>query len=175
MVLQFTSQDCFFSRKRFTLIEMIIVIAIIMLITGVAITMLVRKPATVILANTSSQIEKVLTEASIQASLQGKQKIVNFDMGNKTLSIGDFNPKDDFNLPPEESNQISVTSENQVRLPQDVEVEFPDFNEEQVFFSFFPDGSASGPDMRISLKGHIRLISVSHLTGIVKIKNDDEE
>ena len=151
------------------------VIAIIMLITSLAIVMLVRKPKVVILANTSSQIEKLLTTAGIQSALQGEQKIVNFDMESKTLGIGNVSEYDDFNVLPSEMNEMPAASENQLQLPPDMEVEFPDFTEEKIQYSFFPDGSASGPLMRISYQGHVRLISVSRLTGIVTIKNDDEE
>ena len=59
-------------------------------------------------------------------------------------------------------------------LPHNVLVELSDREDDAPVFRFFPDGSAAGGKMRISLKGHVIVITVSQLTGIVSINEDDE-
>lgn len=164
-----------FKKRFFTLVEMIVVIGIIMLLSGVSIAILVRRPARVILANTASKIEKVLFTAGNQASLQGVQKNVSFDLGSKVLTIGDIKVQDDFSNTEPVVDQKPKDTKNQIKIPKDIEVTFPDFEEEEIQYRFFPDGSASGPKMLLTLEGHNSLIAVSPLTGIVTIKNDLEE
>ena len=66
-------------QQHFTLIEIIVVIAIIMLIAGVSIFSISRMPAGVIMTNTVAQIEKLMVTAQSQSAFQGKQINIYFD------------------------------------------------------------------------------------------------
>lgn len=161
-------------QANFTLIEIIIVVSIIVVISGLTFSVIGRMPAGIVISNNAAQIDKILTSASARATLQGKLKNVVFDREKQKLFLTD---KDDPDLLAPESGgkKTPKGSKDSFYIDKSIEVEFPDFAEGKVKYQFFPDGSASGPDMVIRLKEHNRLISVSPLTGITTIKEIEED
>ena len=160
----------FSSRRNFTLIEIIFVISIVMLVAGLCFAYLVRMPSGVVLTNTTANLEQLMVTAETQASLQGKQKNINFDVEKKIFYITE--PKSDQEKEEVQDSDKSVpsaSSDSSFLVPEMVEVEFPDYEEETVEYRFFPDGSASGPDMLLTLKEHKRSMHLSPLTGIVTV------
>ena len=155
------------NRSNFTLIEIIFVISIIMLVSGLSFAFLSRTPAGVVITNTTAKLEKLMVTAETQASLQGIQRNIIFDTEKKIFYITD--PKSD--LEKEESvgdeSTPAGSSDTSFTVSENVKMEFLDCNEEVVEYCFFPDGSASGPDILLTLKNHKRLIHLSPLTGIV--------
>jgi len=156
-------------QQNFTLIEIIVVIAIIMLIAGVSIFSISRMPAGIIMTNTVAKIEKLMVTAQSQAAFQGKQINVNFDDEEKIFYIAPPGYDAD-----DENNTVIYnkgSKKDVFAIDKNIEVTFPDFYEEKVQYMFFSDGSASGPNMILSLKGQKRQMHISPLTGIVFIKN----
>ena len=164
--------------KNFTLLEMIMVISIIMVVTGLSFAYMGRMPAGLVMSKSVTDIEKLMTTAQLQATLQGKQKDVVLDTVNKVLFITDpVENIDDLEMPSQFS-PTRVASKNKsesYKIPVDIAVEVTDFDEERAVYSFFADGSASGPEMVLELKGHLRAINVSQLTGLIIIKDISEE
>jgi type II secretory pathway pseudopilin PulG len=164
--------------KNFTLLEMIVVISIIMVVTGLSFAYMGRMPAGLVIAKSVTDIEKLMTTAHLQATLQGKQKDVVLDTVNKTLFI--TNPVeniDDLEIPLQfpSTRKASKNKSESYNIPKDISVEVTDLDEERAIYSFFADGSASGPEMIFELKGHLRAINVSQLTGLIIIKDVSEE
>ena len=111
-----------------------------------------------------------MVTAETQASLQGKQKNINFDVEKNIFYITE--PKSDQEKEGVQNSDESVSSgssDNSFAVQETVKIEFPDYEEETVEYRFFPDGSASGPDILLTLKEHKRLIHLSPLTGIVTV------
>jgi Tfp pilus assembly protein FimT len=168
------------SRKSFfTLLEMIMVIAIIMLIAGLSFAYMGRMPAGLILTSTTGKVEQLLMSAHMQASLQGVQKVVVFDFEKNTLFVTDPSEEDqELEAAPdaiEDAPENLKLKGDIYRIPKNIEVEFPDYLEDIAVYSFFPDGSASGPEMHLTIKGHTMSITVSQLTGIVITKEIEED
>lgn len=158
------------SQQNFTLIELIFVISIMMLIVGLSLVSFVRMPAGVVLTNTTAKLEQLMVTAETQASLQGIQRNITFDTEKKIFYI--TAPKSDQeNEEGQDSEQSlpALSSDNSFVVTETVEIEFPDYEEEIVEYRFFPDGSASGPDMLLTLEDHKRLIYLSPLTGVVTV------
>lgn len=153
-------------KHSFTLIELSVVIAIILLISGVAVYAVARIPAGVIMGSNVAKIESLMVTAQAQSSLQGVQKTLNYFDEEKKFVIEGVGSK---------QGGTGDSAGNSFTLDEKMNIEFPDFEGEEVQYNFFPDGSASGPDMMLSIKGHKRLISVSPLTGIVFVKDLSDE
>ena len=154
----------------FTLLEVILVISIVMVVTAIAFAYVVNTPAGLSLQSAAGKIEELLTSAQLQASLRGTQRNVIFDLDNRVCFISD--PFDESQALPvrngEESGKDS--SGSQFTIPESVDVEFPNFKGDRIQFCFYPDGSASGPEMNIFTKGRKMSLTVSQLTGIVLTK-----
>ena len=71
--------------------------------------------------------------------------------------------------------ETAKSKDNIYTIPENITVEIPDFSEEKAVYSFFPDGSASGPEMLLIIKGHKMSITISQLTGLVMTKETTED
>ena len=174
-----------YSRLRaFTLIELLVVIGIIVIVLAIGIRFLNHKPARLILNNLAAAIEKKLTDAQTQSSLQGVQKTLIFDKNKKLLYVSTAKPDDDNDYevatepPPDTPEPLSdaiIQTKSYILFPSEVKVSFPNSDEDIITYNFYPDSSAGGPDMQISMKKQDVIISVSPLTGIVFSKEVDDE
>ena len=172
------------NNNCFTLIEILVVVGLIVIVLGVSIAFMNRTPARLVVVNTAAAVEQKMTLAQTQASLQGVQKTLIYNPEKKILFFSASNPDDDneFNpadqeppQAPEPSANSVIVTKTYVVIPESVEVSFPDFDENFIVYNFYPDSSASGPDMLLSLKGHELLISVSPLTGIATTREIENE
>ena len=172
------------NNNHFTLVEILVVVGLIVIVLGVSLAFMNRTPARLVVVNTAAAIEQKMTLAQTQASLQGIQKTLIYNPGKKILFFSISKPDDDNEFNPadqeppqgvEPSENSVIVSKNYIVIPESVEVSFPDFDEDMVVYNFYPDSSASGPDMLLTLKGHELLISVSPLTGIATTREIDNE
>jgi prepilin-type N-terminal cleavage/methylation domain-containing protein len=170
--------------RAFTLIELLVVIGIIVVILGIGISIFNHTPARLIVNNIAAAIEKKMTLAQTQSSLQGIQKTLIFNKERNLLYFSNSKPDDDNsyeaateNPPdtPEPLKRSLIQTNTYLLLPSEVKVDFPDDDENSIIYNFYPDNSAAGPDMIISMKAHEILLSVSPLTGIVFTKVIDDD
>lgn len=159
----------------FTLLEVILVISIVMIITAISFAYVARTPSGLFLQSTTGKIEELLMSAQMQASLRGTQRNVLFDIENRIFLITD--PIDEGkDLPFEDIDSRTADSpESKFSIPATVGIEIPNFKGDRVEYCFYPDGTASGPEINILLKGRKISLTVSQLTGIVLLKEIDSE
>lgn len=150
-------------KKSFTLIELVVVLGIMVLVGGIVFVSVGKKPTFVVIDDVTASIEAVLQQGAMQALAQGKQTKVIYDPESKTVSVSS----------PSESSTVFGMEKNikkfySYTIPDDVAIECQSlFDNELPSFIFFPDGTAFGPEMIASYKGHSFVISVSPLTGMV--------
>jgi len=149
---------------RFTLLEMIIVLALLLLITGVVSSGIRKIPAFVTLDDCVDKLKNVFSEASARAVFQGQNVRVLYDPAARRFGI-------------EGGGEGTGIGLKGTKLPKDAEIEFPDFSgsDETVAYFFYSDGSGGGPPTKISLNGHARLLTVSPLTGMLRAEVVDED
>jgi hypothetical protein len=146
-------------KHYFTLLELVCVLAISLLIIGIVIGRVGKTPAFISLDNCVNGVQEVLSEASNQAVVNGKEIIVRYN--NRQL----FNKNNQYLTKHSVlKNYIAYT------IPETIAIEFPNLNEEDsALFIFYPDGSASAPTMLLHLRKHSVKIKISKLTGVVSI------
>jgi type II secretory pathway pseudopilin PulG len=150
------------ARNVFTLIELVALLAIMLLVTGVVVSNVGRIPTFLSLETTVQKIQYLFSKASMMAMAQGKTVTVAYEPGQKSFSIsspgssadGEFSGK--------------FLSEN---VPGAVSVEF---DSESPSYVFFPDGTGSGTPFSLSLKGHSFRIRISGLTGLAIVEKLNE-
>lgn len=153
-------------KNCFSLMELMVVLAILAVVGTVTLTAFGKKPTFVVIDDVANNIEAVLIQGSIQSLAQGKPVSVTYSSELKIISVQ--NSSDNPDSPPAEEKPISKYSSYKVQ--DDIEVEFSSDLQSDPCFNFFPDGTANGPELVIKYKGHIYSICVSPLTGMV-IKN----
>jgi hypothetical protein len=147
-----------YSVKIFTLIELIALLAIALLVTGLVAGNVGRIPAFLSLETTVQKIQYLFSRASMMAMAQGKSITVSYEPGGKVFSV---------DASGEAGGGGKSISE---KIPEAVNVEFDSENPSYVFF---PDGSASGTSFGLTLKGHVFRIRISGLTGVAIVEKLD--
>ncbi|MFA6568566.1 MAG: hypothetical protein WCS96_10165 [Victivallales bacterium] len=145
-------------RNGFTLVELIAILAIVLLVTGVVVGNVGRIPVFLSLENTVHKIQYLFSRASIMAMAQGKSVTVSYEPGQKVFSIGTEGSSADGEF------GGKFLSE---KIPEAVNVEF---DSENPAYIFFPDGSGSGASFSVTLKGHAFRVRISGLTGMAIVE-----
>ena len=145
------------TKRYFTLIELICVMAISTLLIGLIVGRIGKIPAYLSFRNSLEKIETVLNEAANQSKLTGNKIVILY--------------KDDKFYP--EDMSIRKIKYLNYDLPEFLSIEFDDSKPDPERFTFFSDGSASGPAMRIIYSGHIATIKTSKLTGMPIVTVND--
>jgi Tfp pilus assembly protein FimT len=152
-----------------------VVTAIFILVSAIAFPYIAKPSPRLVASHAAAKIERVLTTARLQASLRGVPATVLFDPESRAFSIVSqtesqlekSGPSSFVNITPARKNDICV-------LPENMEIVFQSSGADQKKITFFPDGTASGPAFRLSFKGTAVSISISHLTGMVKVAEENE-
>ena len=147
--------------NAFTLIELVALLAIVLLVTGVVVGNVGRIPTFISLENTVQKIQYLFSKASMMAMAQGKSVNVSYEPGGKVFSISASGSSGDGEF------SGKFLSE---KIPEAVNVEF---DSETPSYIFFPDGSGSGTSFTLTLKGHAFRIRISSLTGIAIVEKLD--
>ena len=145
-MIDYKPQRRFGKKLKFTLLEIICVLAIIALVLGFVSSKIGFIPSLVNFNNSVVNIEKVFASATALSVSSGKKVVVKYKDNNFSGSISQM----DYTLP----SFITISVGDDVYNYYDVRK-----------FYFFPDGSASGPDINLSYKGHTAKIVISKLTG----------
>ena len=165
------------SAHAFTLVETLLVLTIAIIITGGAIAFILRTPSSVVISDAAAKIEQLMLSAQSQAMLRGSARVLTIDETGNTLFItGQV-----------EGTQAVISLESAFGAdsrpnPQDmlrleslitIEVTGSQTGKSQVFF--YPDGTASGPEIILRLKDYAFKIKVSPLTGIVTMEDISDD
>jgi type II secretory pathway pseudopilin PulG len=149
--------------RNFTLVEMVAVVAMLLLLAGFAIWKVGKTPAYAVLESAANGVKGVCVEASSMSLIQAKTIKVSFNEESKTFSISGSG-----------ENSMLKGRFMTYKLPEDVEIETNSTDDEESGFTFFPDGSGSGSEISLSLKGHIIAIKISPLTGSLLIEEKED-
>jgi type II secretory pathway pseudopilin PulG len=141
-------------RSAYTLIELIAVLAIALLVTGLVAVNVGRIPAFISLDNTARKIQYLFSKVAMMAAAQGK--IINVSYSERVFKV------EQADSPGSATGISSVLTSVSEKIPESVELVFDDENPKYVFF---PDGTGSGTAFKMTLKGHSCRIRISPLTG----------
>ena len=150
-------------RLAFTLIELVAILAIALLVTGLVAGNVGRIPVFLSLESTVQKIQYMFSRASIMAMAQGKTVTVSYEPGGKIFSISQEGSAD--------AGEFSGKFLRE-KIPDAINVEFESENPSYVFF---PDGSGSGTTFTLTLKGHASRLRISSLTGVAIAEKINEE
>jgi type II secretory pathway pseudopilin PulG len=162
-----------YKKRYFSLIELIAVIAIILLISGIAVTQLGRSPAFASLNNNAEGLIGLFTSASLRALSTGNPQTVTYLEANQTFSINETAENSmessiqqvkevNFNL----ANGVKAIFYNSASIT-DEEAEIDII--EDIKFTCYPDGSITGPDIELQLRKQKLKLHISPLTGAITI------
>ncbi len=156
-------------RHNFSLIELTVAIAIMVLISGVVISRFGRLPAFASLQNSASDLKEFFTAAQLRALSSGAPQHIRYSGGSKVFSITTKQPVG-----------TSSRRQRQARhtIPPGVKVTFiterqSSDNLSDAEFICFPDGLISGPDIMLTLRKHQLKLHISPLTGTVSFITPD--
>jgi prepilin-type N-terminal cleavage/methylation domain-containing protein len=139
---------------RFTLMELIVALAILSLITGIVIGQFRRMPTRISLENSVNAVNGMMNNASNRALISGKEIKVTYDDTERAFTLSSLS----------ENRSVS----NKIKIPEEIELEIDVDFIDLVEFVFYPDGTASAPLIFFKLNDYVIYLEVSPLTGIGK-------
>jgi len=159
---------------EFTLIEIVTVLAIVMIVSGIVLANL-KLPVFASLDETTKRVRRIFTEASTQTALQGKEIVVAYNLEKKEFLLypAEDENKSNFSLEALSDKSNRGNPLHIQRIPANIEVDFPDYDEDDVKYRFFPDGSASGPELTLTLKERKIIVGISRLTGLAYSRDEE--
>ena len=166
------------SRRKalFSLLEVVVVLAVLSLILAVALPRLGRVPSRLTVENAHSRIRSALREAGLRARASGRPLRLVLDADGNAFRV-DRPPAPADTLggadPPREADgggsSIVVRRLARYELPGSVswypETALLNSDEDAPFFAFFPDGEATGTPVEFAVAGRRFVLDVERLTG----------
>ncbi len=146
--------------KKFSLIELLAVIAVLLLVTTIVTLKVGRFPSFVALEKEVQSVQLIFAKAARQAAIQGKVIKVKYLEDSKQFEIL-TNNSDQTKI------KYKVSSSIEIEI---LEEEIPS----EIYFQFFPDGSASGIDIKFKQNDQALKLSISPLTGVSYIEEIEE-
>ena len=139
--------------RSFTLLELIAVITIVAMITGLVSQRIGKTPAFMAIEDLVARIESLAQNAAKRSIMQSKKLGIFFNNEDRKLFIG----TDRENALSERGSAIS--------LPDEAELNYENMESDDPVFSFFPDGTGDGVSLKLTFKAHERIVYISPLTG----------
>jgi hypothetical protein len=156
---------------NYTLIELIAVIMLLLLITGVVISQFRKMPAFISLDRKVNEIKRLCSKARNTACCQGTEIKIILKMPEKTLYINTGVKKEDA-----DDSEQKLPSDSSVTLPEEItfkvnDRDFEPDEETYELFKFFPDGTGMEQSITFQLRKHKIRLRVSPLTGAIETDN----
>ncbi len=159
---------------NFTLIEIVTVISIVLIISGIVLVN-IKLPVFATLDGATKTIRKIFTEASTQSGLQGIEMVVAFKKDKQEFILYRASEEKDLTFTLESLKDRSESILEVQKIVKKIEIEFPDYKgDEDIKFRFFPDGSASGPELTLTLNDRKIIVGISQLTGLSYSREETE-
>jgi len=157
-------------RRRFTLIEILAVITIMVLSATVAVSTLRETPPAQTMQNTVNDFRLFCAKARLRATEFGQDSIVRFKPEERKFYVVAPENASVENLP-----EVIWVIPEKFTLNQDSLGSLAD-GEELDLFRFFPDGGTAGyRTFTLQFNTLKRTVSISKLTGQLQVKNDIDE
>ena len=163
------------SKFYFSLLELMLVLAIMMLISGIVISQFGRLPTAAMLQNSAAQIKTLFAIAEFRAVTSGTKQTVIYSSAQRTFIIKDHRialktqlKKNTFTLP----DGIVVDFQKSNSLNNAIQFNENNFQPE---FTCFPDGLIAGPDIKLQLRKHQLKLHFSPLTGTITVIEPDTD
>lgn len=156
-------------RHNFTVLELIIVLMIGALLTGLVVSRVGKIPAFASLDRTANDVEKLMSYASYLALLRGSETHVTINPESRTFNIAVVKTQDEQDSE-YAGQQDSMLSNKYMKLtlPDYVKINIPSAMQEETSTCYFnPDGTASGPEFYVILGKHAVKLWISPLTGMI--------
>ena len=191
------------NNNNFTLMEVIVVLALILIIAGIVIPRIHGEPAYLVMSNTVNRINNVFLQAANESLAQGKNVVVTIkdrvvaikehkqarEDFNKSLlkSVSSYNIPENVKLSILRKDDEEVSDEDTMYSDDDDDEEDEEDDEDEeidgeikadrdtAVYTFYPDGSADGPAVELELEGEKVILHISPLTGMVLVKDITED
>ena len=160
------------SRKPFTLVEVVVVIAI-MIVTGAVAVSTMRSDSTErLLRRTTNEFRSLCSRVRYKAMEMGEDRMVVYDPEKRLFSMARPIRNQEEYL--EYEDGFVPLDGAKWELPEEFELT-TDSSDPVEVFRFYPDGGASGTSLNLGCQGHSVMIGVAKLTGAVITYDRGEE
>ena len=151
--------------SRFSLIELVVVISIILLITGLAVGGLGRRPTFASQEKVVRELEALFALVGRAAAVQGKSVEIQYFPEQRMFQMADSCSSENRGML--NNRQYLTETFRSLYLPPGVTVVFDgrETVREVISFQCFPDGTASGPPMSLIMDEERIFMKFSPLTG----------
>lgn len=166
-------------RRYFTLIEMIVVLAIMVIAVAVVAAAFRGDDPAVVLDNTALDLESYLAQVRYRAAEMGRDYVVKYPFGGKQLIASpDYSRRE---LEQIELDNETAIEEMKFNVPENCTLITESGAEKQLaqettleIFRFFPDGGGSAANRPVLKCGSgSRSFDISFLTGRLQVSNED--
>ncbi|MCK5804681.1 MAG: hypothetical protein KAI66_17720 [Lentisphaeria bacterium] len=173
--------------SAFTLLEILVVLAIIILATALVAPSIGRMPGRLTVEQALSSIRTAMSESALVARAGGTPMRLTLNMEDNSFSLAAFTPEKGFaadTVPhpqkkdaphPEKQAPGLVTSSSLFKLSKEIkwDDEIDATMNDAPEFLFFPDGEATGPVLQFMVARQHFKLSVDRLTGACAIRDGD--
>ena len=151
-------------RKPFTLVEVVVVIVIMLVTGGIAISAMRTDSTSRLIKRSAADFRSLCSRVRYKAMEMSEDRIVVYDPEQRLFYMARPIRNQEEELEYEYGFVPLKTA--QWELPEDFELATED-NDPVEVFRFYPDGGASGTSLTLGCKGHSVVIGVAKLTGAV--------
>ncbi len=175
-------------RRKFTLIEIVAVLAIMLLVGVLVIGRFGKTPALAAAANAASRLERIFNSAVLLSTRHGKMVEIAFYQDDNRFQILPWEGTDPANESADQTWRDGLILRRQYEYRASGGIRFqlvPDPGETTgednwrhdgwVVAQFYPDGSASASEIRVVSGGHQIKLTLSALTGELRREEVPED
>ncbi|MCF6175295.1 MAG: hypothetical protein L3J71_05980 [Victivallaceae bacterium] len=165
-----------YKKRYFSLLELIVVIAIIMLVAGITVSQVGRLPSFASLENNAFQVKALFIAAGLRATSTGTAQTITYSTTSHTFTLDEMTVDDE--AMPNKIIEFSLTNGAQATFYAINDSTIPAAetgNPGDATFTCFPDGLISGPDIELKLRKHRLKMHISPLTGAIRIIQPDSD
>jgi type II secretory pathway pseudopilin PulG len=170
-------------KRPFTLIETLVVLAILALVIGIVMPAVLRVPKRLVVEGAQTGLIAALRECAIRAVASGQTVQARLDSSGRSFQVrvvrSDTDALGESHLPKQgpdgnapEGDGMLVTKQTSYPVPEGVKWELDnlEYAEDLPTITFHPDGSASGPELVFVVAERRFVLWVDRLTGRPEIR-----
>ena len=166
-------------RHHFTLIEMIVVLAIMVIAIAVVVATFRGDSPQIVLSNAALDLESYLAQVRYRAAETGRDYVVKYPFGGKELIASPDYSREE--LETIELENVTAAEELKFRIPENCTMITESGAEKQLaqeqrleIFRFFPDGGGASANRPVlKCENSSRSFDISFLTGRLTVSEED--